>query len=42
MGWVIWIISYLITKDSGVDALALNPWWISLCFLIGSMNVSSN
>ena len=42
MGWLVWIISYAITKDSGADALALNPWWITFCFFVGGIKFNAS
>lgn len=40
MGWIIWILTYALgTGHTGdIHALSLNPWFITLCFLIGSIS----
>ena len=35
MGWIIWILTYALGSEA--HTMALNPWFITLCFFIGSI-----
>lgn len=41
MGWIIWILTYTLGtgNEGNIDALAFNPWFITLCFFIGSISI---
>jgi hypothetical protein len=36
MGWLIWVITYFAGQNG--SSLDCNPWFITLCFFIGSIS----